>query len=97
MVAVGFGLLGALWRAYRRFFRGGPGVGEVASAERSEARLSRWGVAGQVDQVQQLQAEEVATSTRRTAAKCCVAGFFHFLCHKKLPEKEISKCCVGIA
>lgn len=59
VAVVGFGLLGALWRACRRFFRGGPGVGEVASAERSEARLSRWGVAGQVDQVQQLQAEDV--------------------------------------
>ena len=51
VAAVGFGQLGALWRAYRRFFRGGRGVGEVASAGRSEARLSRWGSAGQVDQV----------------------------------------------
>lgn len=76
------------------FFGEVQGFGEVASAERSEARLSRWGVAGQVDQVQQLQAEAVATSTRRAAAKCCVAGF---LCHKKIPEKEILKCCVGIA
>lgn len=79
---MGFGLLGALWWAYRRFFRGGRGVGEVASAERSGARLSRCGFAGQVDLVQQLQAEAVAAPTRCTAARCCVPGLLRFLCHK---------------
>ena len=78
----GFWAAGGALVGLQAIFSGWPRGGEVASAERSEARLSRWGSAGQVDLVQQLQAEAVAAPTRCTAARCCVPGLLHFLCHK---------------
>ncbi len=55
----GFWAAGSALAGLQAIFPGWSRGCEVASAERSEARLSRWGVAGQVDQVQQLQAEDV--------------------------------------